>query len=215
MSSQPEIVLEEDAPPIVRVLANNLRLALVKEGVANLLDSIEGTFSLVSTRDPQKVTVTVGGDKVRLSSGVSSKSKIVIHLDFDRMSDPTQKPMVVGLYRHPWFAYKVGKLLAVPLPNWADSAKRFWAAAADLPDVPSSLKITCTDEQRSLVLGEESEGEEYEIVADSNTLAELFAGNTILVNEVLYQKIRAKLTMQYLAGLSNAGVKLMLGEIHG
>lgn len=212
MSSQPEVVLEADASPIVRIIANNLKLALHEERIVRLMRSMRGSFALASTKDPQAVTITITSDNIHLSTGVSPRTKVVVRIDFDKMADPRHKPKIEGMFRHPYFTYQIGKLLSVPLPDWNDSAKRFWAAANGLPDMPAGLKVTCSDEDRSLNLGE---GDDSEIVADAHRLAELFVGNSILANEVQRQRIRVKLSMRHLAGLSNAGIKLLLGESHG
>ncbi|MBT4159692.1 MAG: hypothetical protein HOC70_14055 [Gammaproteobacteria bacterium] len=205
-----EVVTEEDAPPLVRVFANRFRLSLQRPQSQDLVSSLETVFSLKSTKNAQAVTITVSKGKLELTHGVAPNSDIVVSMDFD---NPKASTHMSGQWRHPFAAYRVGKLLSLPLPNWADSAKRFWAMTCNEPNVPAKVTITCTDEDRSLSFGE---GETAtEIIGRSAVLEDVLAGNTLMLHLVIGGKLRYRGTMEHLAGLSQAGQKIMLGELHG
>ena len=185
----------------MRVFGNSLRLGLHR-APEDPIQGLKAVFSIRSSKDHQAVTFRIDEEAVHLSPGVAPDAAIVITMDFDR---PEDKPRISNLWRHP--------LLSLPLPNWADSAKRFWSASRDLPHMPARLIITCSDEQRSLSFGE---GEpRVELIATAKVLEQLLVGNTLLVQELISGKVRIRGKLQHMAGLTQACQKLMLGEIHG
>ncbi len=210
MSNKLELVVEDEAPPLVRVFANTLKLTLEQPKGRKLAAAAKGIFSLQSTRGPQAVTIDIGVDEIKLTHGCSDRSQLVLQMDFN---NPKLAPKVIGLFRHPLLAYRIGKLLSVPLPNWADSAKRFWAATHELSDMPDKLIITCTNEERSLSFG--GGDSQVELYGSSNHLESMLVGNSLLVQDTIAGKIRFRGTLQHMAGLSQACQKLMLGEING
>ncbi len=205
-----EVVTEEDAPPLVRVFANRLRLSLQRPGSQDVIAGLETVFALKSSKNAQALTISVKKGILELTHGVAPMADIVVTMDFDNPRAPTQ---VSGLWRHPLVAYKVGKLISLPLPNWADSAKRFWAMICDEPGVPAKITFTCTDEDRSLSFGEGDP--EVGIIGKSVVLEDVLAGNSLMIHLVAGGKLRYRGTMGHLASLSQAGQKIMLGELHG
>jgi len=203
-----EVMVEEDAPLLPRVLANRLRCCLQRPGSDAILTGLATTFSLKSTKNAHAVTIAVKDRTLELSHGVAKDSQLIIHLDFD---NPAAGERVEGLWRHPLLAMKIGKLMSLPLPNWADSAKRYWQSVCNDPYVPESLRVTCTDEDRSLNLG--SGEDTIEIHGTSAQLAEIFSGNALLLQEVMAGKVRFRGHLKYLAGLSGSGQKIMLGDV--
>ena len=205
-----EVVTEDDAPPLVRVFANRFRLALQRPGSEKVVSGLETVFSLKSSKNAQAITISVQKEKIELSHGVSPGSDIVVTMDFD---NPKASGKVTGLWRHPFVAYRVGKMLNLPLPNWTDSAKRFWAMIGDEPGLPSKVTFTCSDENRSLSFGEGDPA--VEIIGQSAILEDVLAGNALMIHLVAGGKLRYRGRMQHLAALSQAGQKVMLGELHG
>jgi hypothetical protein len=218
MSEPPQITVEDDAPPIVRVFANRLKHSATRPAGEHLINAMQGTFALESTTDPQAVTIKISGGCVELSGGVSRTSNVVLHVDFNKLGEVGYKPKIDGFLTHPHLTYQIGRLLSLPPPNWADSAKRFWSLVFELPDMPRTLKITCTNESRSLSFGETTDAQaepDTEIIADSSTLAEIFTGNAVLLNEVVGGKAWVRTSLQHMAGLSQAGIRMLMGEISG
>jgi len=205
-----KITTEDDAPPIVRVFANRLRLSQQRPGSMKVMAGIRARFTLKSARNAQAVTIDVDDGKIHLSHGTSSKSQITITMDFDR---PNAGKQVDGLWRHPFLAQRIGKLLALPLPNWAESAERFWAMIEDQPGIPPRIVITCTEEGRSLVFGEGESA--VEIHGSASVLEDVLAGNSLIALQVMKGKLRFRGSLKDLAQLSAAGQKIMLGELHG
>ncbi len=210
MTQSYEVSIQSEATPMVRVLASTLRLALHREETQKLLSGLNGSFTVKSIKGSQAATYTFEGNQVSLTSGPSANAKVMIEVDLD---DHHVKPKITGLLRYPLAAYRFGQLLCLPLPNWADSAKRFWAATCDLPNMPEKLIITNTDEDRSLTFGEGIDT--VEIIGRTRRLEPLLAGQGILAEEVMTGKLQYRGSLEHLTGMSNACQKLLMGELEG
>lgn len=212
MASNFNFEMEDDPVPIVLMFKTMLEHALSNLRHAELARSIKGSFSLVSTTDPQSLTISLNDNIVSLKHGVGKDSKIIIHLDFSRMRESGYKPRIEGLFKHPLFAYQIGKLLSFPPSNWADDAKRFWDAAGSIRGMPDGMKLICTNEGRELNLGG---GEEIvEITGDSTNLSNLFAGSSVLINELMQGKLQMRGTLKTLTVLNGVTLKSMMGELN-
>lgn len=209
MASGFEFKLEDDPVPIVLIFHTLLARALSDPGHARIATSIKGSFSLASTTDPQAITISVKGRTISLKHGISDDAKIIIHLDFDKMSDQDYKPKVEGFRRHPFFAYKVGRLLTFPTSNWSDDAKIFWDITHSTSRMPRAIKFISTDESKDLILGH---GEpEIEISGTASNLSSLLSGSSVLVSDLLGGKLRIKGSLEHMTILSEVTLNLMLG----
>ena len=106
----------------------------------------------------------------------------------------------------------IHRWMAAPLPNWTDSAKRFWANAEGIPHLPTGLSVTCIDDGRTLQLGESGD---TEIHGTAAALEEAMFGRDLLVQMVIKGKLRYRGSFAHLASLSQAGQQMLLGEWHG
>ncbi|MBQ63314.1 MAG: hypothetical protein CMQ19_14755 [Gammaproteobacteria bacterium] len=203
--------LETDPVPIVVSLCTILKHALSNPAYAALVRSVDGCFALASTRDPQSATITLDGYQINIQHGVSDKAKIVINLDLSRMSEKGYKPSVKGLIRHPFFTYRVGRLLNFPATNWADDAKRFWDSTQFLPHMPKAIKITSTDKHQDLWFGNGLN--EVEICGKSKMLSSMLTGSSILVEDVIAGRVQIIGSLKHLSVLSEATLKMKLGEL--
>jgi hypothetical protein len=214
MTSDFVFKLEDDPVPIVATFGTILKHSLSNPGHAAIARSITGCFSLASTTDPQSLTITIRDNHIHIRHGISDSAKIIVRLDFSKISEPGYKPIVEGLLRHPLFAYKIGRLLNFPESSWADDAKRFWDGAHSLPGMPKAIKFTSTDENRDLLFG--TGDPEIEISGESKNLSHLLSGSNVLIGEVLAGRIRVHGSLHHLTILSEATLKMMLGEFeHG
>ena len=221
MPLPPDIKLEDDPSPAVLMMANWLRLALASSNTT----VPTATFAVISPRGPS-VSVTMRPDIIRLEGALSPEARLFFHLDFNHLGDPAHEPVVkdedaaqapgktiLSSLADAWLRRRLARILALPFPHWQAGAKRFWAAAASLPDIPKSLWVTSSDEAQTLSLGEgEGEGEaEAKITGTSLVLARLFAGHRLLSQESYFGRLHCQVSLQHLAGLSNAGLELRLG----
>jgi len=210
MASSFTFKLENDPVPIVLMFKTMLEHALSNRNHAEVAGSVQGSFSLVSTTDPQSLTIGIDDNVISIQRGVSRHSKITIHLDFTKIAEPGYKPKLTGMFKHPLFAYKVGKLLTFPPSNWADDAKRFWDAAKSIKGMPGAMKLISTNEGRELMLGE---GEDLvEIIGSSLSLASLFSGSSVLINDLMQGKLQMRGTLKHMTVLSGVTLQSMVGS---
>ena len=214
MASGFEFKLEDDPVPIVLIFHTMLARALSDPRHARIAASIHGSFCLASTTDPQSITISIEGKTIQLNHGISSDAKIIVHLDFNKMSDTGYKPKVEGLRRHPLFAYKVGRLLTFPASNLSDEAKKFWDMTHSIPRMPKAIKFISSDQGRELTLGH---GEpELEISGTERNLSSLLSGSSVLVSDLLGGKLQIRGSLEHMTILSEVTFNLMLGKYeHG
>lgn len=204
--------VEDDPVPIVLIFHTMLIRALANPKCARIAAAINGSFSLASTTDAQSITISINGNNIDLKHGISGDARIIIHVDFSKMSNPGYKPRVAGYLKHPFFAYRVGRLLSFPAADWTDSANKFWAATHCLPGMPQAIKFLSSDENRDLTVGQ---GEpEIEISGPAISLSNLLSGSSVLVNDLMTGKLRVKGSLEHVTILSDVTFNLMLGEYH-
>lgn len=201
------IDLEDDPVPIVKIIGAQFRRSLQHPAFVRAARGFSGTFALASTADPQAVTIRGSGGRLSLTRGIAPEAAIIVRLDFN---DLDKAPVVEGLWRHPMLALKVGKLMESYDPDWTECAKRFWERASDAPRLPNAIKVRCTDDDRSIVLGEGEPSVTLEGTA--SRLVELLTGSTVLVLAVMEGKIRVDGSLEHLTVLSEITKDMMLGE---
>ena len=197
------ITTPDDSPPLVRVLANELRRQL-----RDSTPGFSGRVSLVSAADGKSVTLDIERDTIHVRPGTDKDSELTVSLDFNTRA----VSKVQGFWRHPLLARKIDQLLNAPDPDWEDSAKRFWGMGTGEPGMPCSLIITCTNEHRSISFGE---GRAIELVGGPAQLNSALTGSGLIAMMVATGQLRFRGTMKELAEISAIGQKIMLGELHG
>ena len=205
-----EIVIEqEDDPvPIVKIIAAQLRRSLYHPKFVRLARGFKGTFALASTTDPQSVTISADRGKLRVTHGISKDASIIVRLDFN---NPDTAPTVEGLWRHPFLAMSVGKLMDTWETTWTDTAGRFWERARAFPRMPRAIRLRCTDDGEELVLGE---GEpEVRLEGTAKQLIDMLGGGNVFVLAVMEGKIKVDGSLEHLTILSEVTKNMMLGEL--
>lgn len=205
--------LENDAVPVVRIIAARITRALRHEDYRKRLEGFRSCIALASTADPQALTIRRKQNAIRLERGVARDAAIVIRLDFERIGEAGYSPKVEGLLRHPLVAWQASRLLNFPVDTWADAAKRFWEQTAHFERMPASIRITCSDDDREIILGDHEHEPEVEIEGDGHALGKLFTGSSILVQSVIKRQIKIVSSFEHIAVLSGVTLQLMLGEI--
>ena len=212
----PTIVLEPDAPPIVRVLAGTLRRAAADAALASTMASMRGRVALTSTVDAQAATIDFAGDTVSVRHGADADADLTISADLNTMGQPdAAKPKVRGAARHPKLALAAAKVLDPPVEGGlAGAARQFWAWAADDPRRPASLRVVCTDDNaqvRDLTFGEDGPAA-FEIHGPSWALIAVLTGSDHLGAAALEGRVRVIgdfATMNRMVGLVS---RHMLGD---
>jgi hypothetical protein len=188
-----EVVLEDDATPLVMIIGTTLRRAVGNPALDRKAKRLRGVFALKSAKDPQAVTMRFRNGRVELARGVSADAQVIVTVDLDNMNGPdAPKLKLEGARRHPLFALGVGKLLEAPSRPWAEYAHEFWAFAGSGPDMPELLHVVCLDDGATLDLGaEHSPGQTYEIHGTALVLTSIFSGSSVFGQDLLGGKVFA------------------------
>lgn len=211
LTDSPLVTVQNGAAPVVCVFANTLTLALQQAGStanASLLKGLNAVVSLKSCKDLQALTIRIYDQQLDLSTGVSPDAQLLVTMDFD---EPDKTPEVIGAWRHPILALRISRLLSLPLPDWTITASRFWQLTWQEPFMPGRLVLTCSDTAQSLSFGDGTP--RLEIIGNADSLSSLTAGNSVLAQEAMAGRLKIRGQLQHVAGVSGAGLKLMLREV--
>jgi hypothetical protein len=201
-----EVVLEDDATPLVMIIGTTLRRAATDPALARRAEGLKGVFALKSEKDPQAVTMRFDGGRVALSRGVAPDADVVVTVDLDNMSGPdAAKPKVHGALRHPKFALDVSKLLDAPAKPWPELARAFWAFAGEYPGMPESLRIVGLDDGTTLDLG--TGAPVYEIHGTAAALTSIFGGGSVFGQDLLDGKVYAIGSMKHASILTGRSIE--------
>ena len=212
MSESPRVLICDEPSLPAFLLAGRLRLTLGRPEGARLLRRLSGVFALKSARGPQAVSVICSPGEVRIEKGISRHAGVIVEADLGR---PDARPTITGGRRRPLFARRVARLLSLPLPDWPESAERFWSFASSLRHIPPRLTITAADEDRSLSFGDHESEVGAQVIGPAEQLERLLAGQSILYREVAAGRLRYRGSGMHQAALSRANIKMMLGESGG
>jgi hypothetical protein len=205
-----QIALEDDPTPLVLILGATLRRSARNPALASKLRGMQGVVALKSSVDPQAVTIRFEKGRLSLAHGVAADSGVVIEADLTKMNEPNApKPKVTGAARHPAFALAVSKVLDPPPASWQEEARAFWEFAHDQPRMPATMLVVCTDDGAQLTLGEGTP--EYELHGSARALTSVFAGASVLGEDMLNGKIYGVGSLQHLAELTGRSIAWMFG----
>jgi len=202
-----KVILEEDPLPIVKIIGAQLRRALTHRDILKTAKSMQGSFALSSTTDLQRVTISITSNQITVRRGIEKDARIIIHMNLTN----DDAPKVEGLWKHPLFAMKAGKLLNSPSSTWTDSAKQFWELVHDYPGMPNAVKLVCTDGEREFVMG--TGDIDVEIYGSANNLTNLLSGSMVFVEGAMKGEIKTVTSLQHATILTEVTIKHMLGEL--
>ncbi len=204
-----DVDIEDNAVPIVRVIAAMARRSLAQPSVAKLARRAKGTAVLQSMTDPQAVTAHFDGKVVRLERGASEAADVTIVAD---LADDSVKPQLSGVARHPVLAMAMGKLLEPPTGEWRDEAERFMAKALADATCPRPLRLVATDGTDSQQWGGEGEPA-MEIHGTGEQLAAAMSGSTLVAEEILNGNLKLVGDLRDLSVLTRFNIDQLFGEL--
>jgi len=206
-----EVLLEQDATPLVQIIATTLRDSVSDAALARKADRLRGVFVLRSQKDPQAVTMRFDRGKVELTRGVASDAHVVVTVDLDNMSGPdAPKPQARGALLHLRLALGVSKLLEPKARPWTEYATAFWAFTSERAGMPDRLRVVCLDDGTALELGGERNGEQYEIHGTAAALVSIFSGNSVFGQDLLDGKVYAIGAMQFASVMTGSSLAWMM-----
>jgi len=207
-----QVVPEDDATPLVKIIGATLRRALARPENVSRAANLDGVFALQSEHDPQAVTMRFSAGRVALTHGIAPDADVVVTVDLDHMSGPdAKKPKVRGALRHPKFALGVSKLLDTPPGSWQEHAQQFWGFANGAPGMPERLRVVCLDDHSALDLGSQ-DGSLYEIHGTADALIAIFSGNSVFGQDLLDGKVYAVGEMKHASILTGQSIAWMMWE---
>jgi hypothetical protein len=212
-TSGPTITQEEDAPPIVRILAASLRRAAARPDVAKRVGRLQGRVALRSTVGPQAATIEFSRGAVHVTHGVARNADLVIAGDLDTMGRPgAPKPKISGVARHPLLAVGVSKVLDAPPPGgWPAAVDDFWSWAHDENGRPQLLRVVCTDDGGEHTVGQPG-GSRVEVHGPAWALLAVFTGGDHLGAAVLEGRVQVVADFSELSRLVGVLTRYMLGD---
>ena len=198
--------IEDDPPPVVRALANDLRARLSDAAFAEATATTHGTVVVVDTETPQSATIRIDEHGVLISHGAADAADLRATVDL-RAGGP---PALEGEGEHPALAEWSRDLLSAPLPAWPETAPRFWAVLAAMPGAPEALLVVDSEGGEQRRYGA-PDGRAYELHGSAEGLAEVLGGRTPLVDAAFAGKVFVRGTFPQLSVLSGAGFRIRYG----
>jgi len=202
------VEIEHHAPPVVHAVATTARRALRTRSIARRAARLNGSVALVSSTDPQRVTMTFTSGTLRFSAGCDRPDvRIVADL-----ADPDAKPQVSGALRHPLLALAAAKLLEPSKRPWTEEADEFCTRALESSDCPRPIRAVCTDDGTERQWGGDGEAA-VEIHASASELEAGFSGETVLSERLLEGHIFSVGTLADLSALTKFSIDRTLGAL--
>ncbi|AVH23589.1 hypothetical protein [Nocardia cyriacigeorgica] len=165
-----DIRIEDDASPIVRLIARTIGDSLRADG-SLVPAGLTGAIAIRSHDTPQAATITLADGAIAVSGGVFVEPDLDVTVDLNQFFAPVGEP--VG---SPEFAAVALALLSPPLPDWKTAARSFWDKARSVPGIPDVLVavIEGPDGVDQVVVGEGDS--HYVIAGPPDLLAAVFTG---------------------------------------
>ncbi len=205
-----QIELQDDPPPIVRMLGVTLRRSAADPKLGPTLAKMRGVAALRSATDPQAATLRFERGAVRIEAGVAPDATVVIEADLATMNDPEPpKPKVTGAARHPQFALALGKVLDPPRAPWPDEARAFWQFAAGHRGMPTAVRVVCTDRAEVVELGEGAP--ECELHGTAHRLGVALSGSSVLGEDILAEHLAFVGELRHVAVLTGRSIAYAMG----
>ncbi len=199
--------VEDDPPPVVRALANDLRARLRDSAFAEATGRARGTVLVSDEQTPQSATIRIDEQGVLLSHGSAAAADLRASADL-RGSGP---PALDGEGEHPALADWLRDLLTAPLPAWPDAAERFWSVLATMAGAPEALVVAESESGEERRYGT-PDGRAYELHGSADGLAEVLCGRVPLVDAAFAGKVFVRGSFPQLSVLSGAGFRIRYGD---
>jgi hypothetical protein len=198
--------IEDDPPPVVRALANDLRARVSDPAFAEATATTHGTVVVGDAETPQSATLRIDEHGVLISHGAADAADLRATVDLRGDGPPTLE----GEGEHPALGEWLRDLLSAPLPAWPEAAARFWAVLATMPGAPEALLVVELPGGEQRRYGAPN-GRAYELYGSAAGLAEVLGGRTPLVEAAFAGKVFVRGTFPQLSVLSGAGFRIRYG----
>jgi hypothetical protein len=208
MGNLPQVSLEEDAPPLTRGLARDLRRRLEDPDFAALTGACRGVAVVRSAATPQAVTFRLADGAVAVTHGAASDADVTLTVELD---DAQAEPEIEAGEAHSELRDWLLRLLDAPHPPWPEAAERFWATASKLPGAPAGLRIVDLDSGEERRFGENG-SRAYEIHGSAELLVRVLTAQELLIEAAHRGRVFVLGSMPELSVLTGAGFALAFGD---
>jgi hypothetical protein len=215
--NEPLLIRDDQATPLVRILAASLSRAAAQPRVARDMRRLRGRVGLRSTVGPQAATIDFAGDIVRVTHGVGSDVDVLIAGDLQTMGRPgTAKPKVSGAVRHPRLALGAGRVLdARPPGGWRGAVDALWDWAEGDDGRPGLLRVVCHDDGAGEHVVGRPGGTRVEVHGPVWALIGIFTGADHLGAAVLEGRVRVLADLPALSRFVGVLTRFMFDEEGG
>ncbi|MEV0341451.1 hypothetical protein AB0H49_20715 [Nocardia sp. NPDC050713] len=198
-----DIRIEEDASPIVRLIARTITDSLRANGADSVAAAAQSTVAVRSHDTPQAATISISNGAVAVSSGVFTEPDLTMTVDLNARLALVGEPVGAGD-----LAAAAIALLSPPLPDWKAAAESFWAAARTVPGIPDML-VAITEGPDGLDQHVVGEGETHYVIAGPpELLAGIFSGADDLIAALSTGLVGVRGTLSQLSVLVAASWKV-------
>jgi len=200
--AESRVAIEDDAPPLVRLIGRTLRDADRLGHACDELNRAAGVVAIRSHDTPQSATIILNGGTAEVCSGVRVTPGATVVVDLH-----ARFSMVGESAGDAALAADVLRALRPPLPNWRDAAGRFWEIAREIHCIPDVL-IVEADSEDGVERARFGEGTtEYSIAGPADLLAGVFSGADDFL-ESLAAGVRIRGTLSQMSVMTAASWKV-------
>ncbi len=195
--------IEDDPPPVVRALGNDLAARLQDRAFAEATCRARGAVSLRDVSTPQSATIRIGEQAITVTHGFAETAELRAKVDLRGMGEPELQ----GAGQHPELADWLRSLLNATLPEWPEAAERFWSVLSGMAGAPAALRVVDLQTGEDRRYGSES-GRQYELHGQADGLVEVLTGRVPVVDAAFVGRVFVRGSFPELSVLSGAGFRV-------
>lgn len=168
---QTQVLTEDDATPLARLVGRTLRDAVRRGHAGEALARTAGVVAVRSHDTPQAATVSFGPAGVDVTSGVLVEPDATVVVDLNARFAAVDEPVGdAGL------AAALLLALTAPVPHWREAAAGFWDVTREIRGIPDVLVVEAHGPDGT-EHGTFGEGEDtYLVAGPADLLAGVFTG---------------------------------------
>ncbi|MCP2288784.1 hypothetical protein APR08_001698 [Nocardia amikacinitolerans] len=206
-SATGNVAVTSGPTPMVLSVSRRLREAFARGATFTATDEAR-IVRLSSTSDAQTAFVTFVGTEITVSAE-SGGAEPDLMWDV-RWSDPA--PTEIDGEALDGFAKEVQVLLSGRDIGWRTAAEEFWDRVRAVAGLPGGLGVYCFDEDAFAEFGDITNGG-YQLLGTSAALARLFAGRSLLTDELAGGELAVDGSVSAFSALFGANLKVVFGEL--
>jgi hypothetical protein len=197
------LTIEDDPPPVVRALGNDLTERLEDPGFAEATKRLHGAVSVRDSRTPQAATIRIEDHGVGLSHGFDEKAELRAVVRLPGIGEA----QLEGADQHPELAQWLKALLSGPPPEWPEAAEGFWAVLSRMSGAPAALRVVDLESGSDRTYGS-PDARAYEVHGRADDLAAVFCGRDPVVDAAFDGRIFVRGSFPELSVLAGAGFRV-------